>query len=201
MSATRVYETLPKPVFVRKSVGTRKLAPIDMRKEEYQFVIEGFLINDVLNQIPDEIQILQAVVVITKRGTDHRVALSSRMRRLGITYIRQTEPVKTVHIKFDVTRKAEIRKNVTQACMELEVPFQKSFFKYIVLSNKEGAGKFKHCTKEIHPDASDKRKKLRVMGLVQGQGKVQSLVADLGAKKFKCSIKEEAVKLIMCSRE
>lgn len=197
----KIYERLPQPTFVRQSVGTKKIAPVDMRKNEHQFVIEGFLVDEVLSQIPTEIKIIQAYVYLTKRGVDNYITVPNKLRKLGVTSIRQVEPVKTISMRFDVITKGELRKNVAEACKELEIPFSKSYFKYVVLSNGEGAGKFSHCTKEIHPDAADKRKKLRVLGLIQGQGKVQSLVADLGAKKFMCSIKEESVKLVMCSRE
>lgn len=200
-SHAKIYEKLPKPTFVRQRLGTAKIAPVDMRKDEHQFVIDGYLIEEVLNQIPEGIHILQAQVWLIKRGSDQQITIPIKLRKLGVTTIRQTEPVKRITLRFDACKKGEIRKSVGDVCRELEIPFGKSYFGYIVLSNGEGAGKFKHCTKEIHPDVTDKRKKLRVLGLVSGQGKVQSLVADLGAKKFKCSIKEEAVKLVMCSRE
>lgn len=196
---TEVYPKIP--TYVRQSVGQKKIAPINMRKEEHQFVIDGYLIDEVLRQIPDEIHILSAEVWLIKREPDQQLTISTRLRKLGITRITQSSPFKQVRMGFDAVKKSALRRDVLEACTEFGIPFIKAYFGSIVLSNGTGAGKFKHCTKEIHPDATDKRKKLRVLGLITGQGKVQGLVTDLGAKKFKCTIKEEAVKMIMCSRE
>jgi hypothetical protein len=50
-------------------------------------------------------------------------------------------------------------------------------------------------------DAADLRKKLRVMGLEDAQGKIQSLIADIGTGKYKCNFQEVLVKQIsLCER-
>ena len=187
--------------FIRASLGSKKVASINMRREEHQFVIDGFLIDEVLKQIPPGIKIIQAYVHLIKRDKEQRIAVPNALRKYGITMIRNAGLAKRASMIFDATNKENIKQNISKACIALDMPYQKAYFRYVVLSNADGTVKFEHCTKEIKPDELDQRKKLRVLGATEGSGKVQSLIAALGAKKFRCVIKEEPVKLIMCSRE
>lgn len=186
--------------YVRPHQGAKRIAPINMRKNEHQFVIDGFLIEEVLKQIPSNIKILQAYVCLIKRGVEKRMVVSNHLRKLGVTTINQIDYTNKATLIFDEITREIIINNVKKVCQELNFDYEKAYFGYIVLSNGEATGKFTHTTKEVHPDERDLRKKLRVLGLVLGSGKVQSLVTDLGAKKFTCSIKEEIVKMVMCSR-
>lgn len=181
--------------------GQKKVAPVNMKKEEHQFVIDGYLIDEVLHQIPPKIKIIQAQVVLMKRGLEQRIAVPNNLRKLGVMRINDIGACKRAFMQFDATSHTHLRDSVKQTCEALQMPYPKSYFKYIVLAIEGAACKFLHCTKEIKPDELDQRKKLRVLGATEGQGRVQSLLAELGAKKFKCTIKEEPVKLIMCSRE
>ena len=184
----------------RVYLGAQKPAPIDMRKDEYQFIIDGYLIDEVLKQIPAPVKIIQAYVHLIQRGSEHRIAVPNVLKRLGVTSIRTHESGKMVSMIFDAISKHSLQQNVSKACKALNTPYDKAYFQYIVLGNAEASGKFMHCTKEVRPDETDQRKKLRVLGLVSGVGKVQGLVAELGAKKFHCSIKEQTIKVVMCSR-
>ena len=181
-------------------MGAKRLAPVDMRKDEYQFIIDGYLINEVLKQIPTPIKIVQAYVHLIQRGSEHRIAVPNALKKFGVSSIRAHEGGKMASMVFDSISKAALQDNVAKACKALNMPYDKAYFQYIVLSNGESSGKFSHCTKEVRPDETDQRKKLRVLGLVSGAGKVQGLLADLGAKKFHCSIKEQTIKVVMCSR-
>ena len=185
----------------------RKVAPVNMRREEHQFVIDGYLVDEVLKQIPAQIKIVQAYINLMNRVPDVRIAVPNVLKKLGVTAMRDSGARKTVSVIFDKPSKEFIKQQVSKICKILNFPYEKAYFRYVVLSNtpydsKEyTALKFEHCTKEIKPNELDLRKKLRVLGATTGQGKVQSLISELGAHKYSCVIKEEPAKFIMCSKE
>ena len=189
-----------KKTYTRNSTGSKKIAHVNMRKEEHQFVIDGYLIDETLKQIPDGINIIQAGVCIYRIGTKHKIMVPNVLKKLGIQSMREHGIAKEVIFVFDSIHKTSLVRNLKEACKKVELPYEKAYFKYIVLGNKEATGRFDHCTKEVKPDETDLRKKLRVLGCVSGTGKIQSLLADLGAHKYECRIKEEPVKFVMCSK-
>ena len=94
-----------------------------------------------------------------------------------------------------------IKKYVKEGCIKSNINPDKAYFKFLLLSNGKGNVVFRLATKEIKPDSTDLRKKLKVLGATEGSGQVQSVIADLNAKKYKCVIKEEPVKFVMCYKE
>lgn len=187
-------------VYVRQALGQKKLAPVDMRKETYQFVIDGYLIDEVLKQIPDTIKILGAGVRCVQMTANRRLIIPNKLKALGASYLRVREAALEMNFVFDQTTKATIVKSVKEGCKIQGLDYSRAFFGYLLLSNGQANGKFNHVTKELRPDELDQRKKLRVLGLVSGQGPIQSLIADLGAKKYRCEVKEELTRLLMCSK-
>lgn len=184
----------------REPLGQKKLAPINMKKEAFQFVIDGFLIEEVLKQIPEGIKIIQARVVVNPPCRNRKLIIPNRLKKLGVNYLRIREAATEIILVFDQVSKSTIIKNVKEACALQGMEYNRAYFQYIVLTNGKANGKFEHTTKEMRPDETDQRKKLRVLGLSMGQGPVQGLVADLGAKKYLCSVREETVRLLMCSK-
>lgn len=187
--------------FFRAGTGAKKIAPVNMKKEEHQFVIDGYLVDEVLRQIPPTLVINQAHVCLIKRGLERRLVVVNELKKHGVTVLREQGTALRGSLICDKISKAGLIGKVKTACKMLNMPYDKAYFKYIVLANDDGAAIFEHCTKEIRPDETDLRKKLRVLGATSGTGKVQSVIQEIGAKKFRCVIKEEPVKLIMCSRE
>lgn len=201
MTADTQAIKVPSKGRARAHLGQQKLAPVNMRKDATQFVIDAFFIDEVLSLIPDGINIIQAEIWLYKRDVDNRLMIPNVLKALGVIYMRESGMVKSTKLIFDETTKEQIKRNVQKVATALDMPYSKAYFKSIVLSNADGAGKFEHTTKEIRPDDTDLRKKLRVMGLTSGQGKVQALVAAINAKKFRCTVKQEAVRIVMCSRD
>lgn len=187
-----------KKKFVREHLGPKKLT--NMKKDSHQFVIDGFLVDEVLSQIPNDIKIIQSRISCVVSPSNTKIVVPNKLRKLGVEYMRTRSYGKEIIIVMDEAKPMTIKKNVDQACQEAGVPRARAFFQYIVLSNGEATGKFEHCTKEINPDETDLRKKLRVLGLVTGQGPVQGLISQLGAKKYLCQVREETVRLMMCSK-
>ena len=53
-----------KKKFVQSGAPRNKQASVNMRKEEHQFVIDGYLVNEVLSHIPPTIKILLSLIHI-----------------------------------------------------------------------------------------------------------------------------------------
>jgi len=107
-------------------------------------------------------------------------------------------------VTLDQTTPTAIKRSVKVVAEYIGAEPEQATFRYIVLSNGQGTGKFVACRKEMTArgeDAADLRKKLRVMGLEDAQGRVQSLIADIHAGSFRCNFQEVTVKQIsLCER-
>lgn len=188
-------------VFKRASKGAKRLAPINMRKEEYQFVIDGTLVDEVLSKIPNGMNIIGAQVYTTHREKSSKIMVPNALKKYGVSHIYKQGSASRTSLIFDKISKQGIKEKVSYVCKSMNSEYQRAYFKYIVLSNGKGTVKFQFCTKEITPDETDLRKKLKVLGAIMGQEQVQSVISDLHATKYKCVIRQEPVKLIMCSKE
>ena len=185
---------------MNQKLGSKKIAPVNMRKNATQFIIDGYTVEEVLKQIPDGIKILGAKIECYKSGASRKIHISNALRKLGVTYIREFNDGKNIVLNFDETTPSRIKQNVKLACNLENLSYEKAIFKTLLIGNNEATGLFHHCTKEVRPDDTDLRKKMRVLGLISGQGKVHSLIQDIGAKKFHCSFKEETVRIMVCER-
>ena len=188
-------------VFKRASKGAKRLAPVNMRKEEYQFVIDGTLVDEVLSHIPAGMNIVGAQVYTTKREKSSKIVIPNALKKYGVTHIHKQGSATRTSMIFDKISRQGIKEKVHHVCKAVGSDYQGAYFKYIVLSNGKGTVKFQFCTKEITPDETDLRKKLKVLGAIMGQEQVQSVIQDLHASKYKCVIRQEPVKLVMCSKE
>ena len=182
--------------------GTRKLIKDKNKKtgELTQFCIDGYLVKEVLDALPSGVRIIGAQVHIGKAFSKCKLARTNKLKQLGVSWVRETMPTKEVAIVFDVTTKKTIQGIVDEVSEILKVDKNTAYFKYLTLSNTLGTGKFVRTTKEIHPDDKDLRKKLTVLGLTDADGRIQSLIADISAKKYVCTIQEIPVRTIICAR-
>lgn len=187
--------------FVKPKTGAKKQAPVNMRNEAHQFVIDGYLVDEVLSQLPPTIQIIQACIRVHKIDSSRKLVVPNALRKLGVGSMWSRGAAIACQIMFDQTSKENIKQKVAAVCKQMGFNRPRAYFKYIVLANAVGTLKFEQCTKEIKPDETDLRKKLRVLGATVGQGQVQNVIATLNAKKYKCVIKEEPVKFVMCYKE
>lgn len=192
-----------KPKWVKTgSAGTaRKQAPVNMRNEEHQYVIDGYLVDEVLDQIPSTLSILGAHISVTGPQRNSKVVIPNAARKLGVSSMYSRAAQTAGRMTFDQTSKSNIKTKVTEVCKVLGFVREKAMFKYITISNGKGVVRFNFATKEIKPDETDLRKKLKVLGATIGSGQVQSVISDLNAKKYRCTIKEEPVKFVMCYKE
>jgi hypothetical protein len=183
--------------------GTKKLVKDKKQKtrEYVQYCIDAYRIEEVFNQIPKDVNIIGASAVVGKGYNKHKIVVPTKLKKLGMQTMREHQPGIEGIMVFDAVSVNAIRKAIKAACAELGVDYDKAYFKYITLSNGDGVGKFKRCTKEIKPDETDLRKKLIVMGLEDADGDIKSLIRTLGASAYRCSIKEEVVRTMTCQKE
>jgi len=183
--------------------GTKKLAPKEKKgkrdKTATQFCLDGYLVSEVLDGLPTGITILGAKVLIGAVHQRHKIVVPNRLKKMGVEKIEESVVSQQATLVFDQVTKTTIKSMVKGVSDSMKIDPAAAFFKYLTLSNGEASGKFEHCTKEIKPDETDLRKKLRVLGLTDGEGKINTLISALGARKYACEIKMEEVRTIVCS--
>jgi hypothetical protein len=178
-----------------------KLAPKNLKKDKTvtQYCIDGYLVNEVLDDLPTGVTIIGAKVLIGSVHQRHKIVVPNRMKRLGVQMIQESVATQQATLVFDQVSKTVIKSKVAQVSRSMGVDPNLAFFKYITLQVTDATGKFEHCTKEIKPDETDLRKKLRVLGLEDAEGEVKNLIKVLSAKKYMCTIQHEQVRTIICS--
>lgn len=187
-------------LFRRNGTGAKKVAPVNMKHEEHQFVIDAYQVEEVLSEIPSTLKIIQAQVLVNNNGHHRKVVVPNALRKLGVSHISERSERRQTSIIVDEISKSALKDKVLEVCKIMNADINKAYFKHIVLSNDQGAVKFQYATKEIKPDETDLRKKLKVLGAILGVGRVQSVINELNAKKYVCHIKEESVKFVMCKK-
>ena len=180
--------------------GTKKLAKGLKAKTAAQFCIDGYLVKEVLDGLPTGITILGAKILIGAVHQRRKIIVPTVMKKMGVQKLEESVVSQQATLVFDQTTKPTIKSMVKAVSAKMGVDPDAAFFKYITVKNGEAVGKFEHCTKEIKPDERDLRKKLRVLGLTDGEGKINTLIRDLSAKKYECQIKMEEVRTIVCSQ-
>lgn len=182
-------------------VGAKKLAPKSMKqKVATQFCIDGYLVDEVLNQIPSGVKIIGAKVYLGKSFSKKKCTIPNSLKKLGVQSLYEHVPAQEAIFVFDEIGKSTIKNRIEDVAKYIEADTSKAYFKYITLDNGECKGRFERTTKEIKPYDEDLRKKLVVLGLTDAEGKVTSLIHDLGAKKYECKIQMAEVRTIMCSK-
>ncbi len=183
------------------TTGTQKLYKGNGKagKVLTQFCIDGYLVDEVLKGIPKDVIIFGAKVVVGKGFSKHKTRIPNRLRKFGVTQLNMHEPAYEAFLVFDQVVRSTIVSSIKSVSEALELEVGGAYFKYLTLSNGEGTGKFERVTKEIRPDETDLRKKLTVLGLTDAEGKIQSLIGELSAKKYECKIQEVTTRTVICS--
>lgn len=183
------------------ATGTKKLPPKNMKtKTATQYCIDGFLVDEVLDNLPTGIKIIGAKVTVGKAFSKHRIVTPNKLKALGVTTLQEHRPAKEAHLVFDECKAKTIRENVKEVARIIDGDATRASFLYLTVTNGKATGKFQKTTKEIRPDETDMRRKLIVLGLTDADGKITSLVSDLSAKKYECRIQMTEVRTIICSK-
>jgi len=182
-------------------IGSKKEFPKLKRGVGIQFCIDGVLVHEVLKMLPKNIKIYGARVFLKEFGKGNKIVIQNALRRLGVTSIFERRSTKDVSITFDEVPREIIEHNTKKVCEMIGTNYLKAYFHTITLANKEASAQFSRTTKEIHPDETDLRKKLIVLGAIEGKGPVHNLFADIGAAEFECSVQEVTVRTAICKKK
>ena len=180
--------------------GQKKVAKKYKSKDETQYCIDGVLINEVLDNLSDKVEIIGAKVYVGLGYKKKKLAISNKLKRLGVQSIYANEPNKQAIVVFDATTKATIKRKCREVAREIIADVDKAYFKYLTVRGADGSGKFERTTKDIRPDDTDLRRKMIVLGLTEAEGKVNSLLAVLHAEAYKCKIDTVEVRTFICTK-
>jgi hypothetical protein len=176
------------------------LAKEKRTKTATQFCIDGYLVDEVLKGLNGGIEIIGAKVFLGKAFSKHKIPIPNALKRMGVQSLREHRPDQEAMLVFDKTNKKSILEKVADVAKYIDTDAANAYFKYITLSNGHATGKFERTTKEIKPYDEDLRRKLTVLGLTDADGKISTLIQQLGAKKFECQISTEERRVIVCSK-
>ena len=117
-----------------------------------------------------------------------------------MTVISQREVDLRCYLTFDEVTPQTILRNTRLACNALGADPSRASFRYLVLQNGTGAGKFERTRKDITPDDNDRRRKTAVLGLTDAQGDVKNLISSVSAGAYSCHIETVPVRVVTCER-
>lgn len=184
----------------------KKRAPekVEKKRDAIQHCIDGVMVSDVLKSVPNGIKIIGCRIRFGYPIKRKKIVVPREIAKAGCNYLQQIMAGLEAEVTLDETTPTQIRKSCKVVAEYIGADPDLASFRYITLSNGQGTGKFVACTKEMTargPDAADLRKKLKVMGLEDAQGRIQSLIADIHAGGFRCNFQEVTVKQIsLCER-
>jgi hypothetical protein len=168
-----------------------------------QYCIDAYLVDEVLKAIPSTLEIIGANILIGIERSSHKVVVPNKLKKLGVTYMRERQANLETNVTFyGPTAKSTILKNVSKISEIIGTDKRKAYFKTITLQNNEASVYFIRTTKEIKPDETDLRKKLKLLGAKSGQGKCSSIYAELGSigKNYVCGIEEVIGRVAICRK-
>jgi len=180
--------------------GTQKVIKYG-GKTGLQFCLDGYLVWEVLKMIPRNVHILGANVELGTHFASRKIPTPNALKKLGVSWMRETTPAKSCALVFDEVDRSTLEGNTKKVAEAMDIDYKKAIFRRLLLGNNEANGNFIRCTKEIKPDETDLRKKLKVMGLREATGKIQGLLADLSAQKYVCDFKIVEYKTAICRKE
>jgi len=184
---------------------TKKKAPKKVdAKNAVQYCIDGIHVDDVLPLVK-QVKIIGCRISFGMPLRRQRVVVPVKMRKCGVRTLSEIKSGLEAEIVLDSTTPALVRKAVKQVAQFIDTDPARASFRYLTLGDGAGSAKFSATTKEMTPqdekDALDLRKKAKVLGLVDGQGKVNSLCAKIGAEKFRCDIQTIVErKIVLCRK-
>lgn len=124
----------------------------------------------------------------------------NRLRKMGVSYI--LERPETVEYAGQLVglSKTSIVKAVREICSQINSDIAFVTVRMLILKFKNSSASFRDVTKEIRPDETDQRRKLKVLGMTTSEGNVAALIKELSAKKYSCTFQRVFTTHIICSQ-
>ena len=182
-------------------LGQRKFATNERfknQKDRNQYCIDGVLVKEVLDYIPKDLTIIGARIRVGTPFKRQKSVVPNKLRKYGCTYMVHSLPTTEAEITVDQVSATTIKRAIREVCKGINADPGKATFRYLTLSNGTATGQFTRTTKEMRPDERDLRKKANVLGLKEAQGKISTLIADLGVKNYHCSWEEITTRVVTC---
>ena len=130
-----------------------------------QWGINAYLVDEVLEVIPDKIKILGCRIKCINDFSNRKIPIPNKLRDLGVTAVGRTNESIVCWIHLDETTKGEIKEKSDKVCKAMGLNRAKAKFDFIILSNGEANARFEQTTKEMQAiGQSDKRLKQRILG-------------------------------------
>jgi hypothetical protein len=168
-------------------------------EHELQHCINESNVKEVLKLLPKDIEIIGAKVEIGGMPHTHFAVVSNKMRLLGVERIKSYDKNLAAFLVFDKVKPKALLANILAVAREIGTDPDKAYFRYLTLQYKDVAGKFDRTKKSINLD-EDRRKKLTVLGLTEGKGRVSQLLARIGTTAYRCDIQTVETKIVLCSK-
>ena len=181
-------------------LGSRKEFTKFHPKEGMENCIDAHLVSEVT--IPKGIKILGTNIMLKQFGKSHKLIVPNALKKLGVSTMRETVPIREISMNFDEVSQSKIIKNVKIVCLKMGLDWRKAHHRSLTLADENNTTSclFRRTMKENHPDETDLRKKLVVLAAKEGKGKVHDLFTKLGVAKFICAFETIQVKVAKCRR-
>jgi len=184
-----------------QKLGQRRIAQ-PVFKDQTQHCIDAYLLDEVLAAIPQNVHILRLYATIGSTLHTRKAPVSNKLRRLGVTSMQVPRLVtsKRVTVLFEGASRNTIKNNCVKIAKEIGCTADEVWVDNCLLSYDNVNALFQRTTKELRPDDTDQRKKLKVLGLKHVNGDTKELLRVLSATSYKCDIQVVPVRTMICSK-
>lgn len=166
-----------------------------------QYCIDSISFKEVMDMIPKTVEISDMWWEIGHTFGKTRYNVPSKLQKLGVKYISMPSAGRRYNGRFTNIARTKMVDNIKAVCAEAGVGFDKARIDKMKLEYDGVEAIFKYNTKEIRPDNTDQRKKLKVLGVtdITGGG-LSKLLAQLSLNKYSCKIEEVTTKRVICKK-
>lgn len=170
-------------------------------KTMVQYCADVCYFNETLRAVPRSIKIESISFtmgnLMLKRK---RKAVPNDLKRLGVTSSRETLNSTEHLVRMQgISSRKSLVDTARKLSGKLDEDLGWARVQRMELSYMGAKATFSKTTKAIHPDDSDMRRKLKVLGLTNSEGNIAPLIKELSAKKYSCTFQRTFSDHIICS--
>lgn len=168
-------------------------------QHELQHCINESNVKETLKLIPKDVKIIGAKIEVGGMPHTHFAVVSNKMRLYGVERIKSYDKNLAAFLVFDRITPKKLLENINKVAKEIGTDPDKAYFRYLTLQYGDVVGRFERTKKSIMME-EDRRKKLTVLGLTEGKGRVSELLAKVGTTAYRCDIQTIEAKIVLCSK-
>ena len=163
-----------------------------------QYCIDAQYALEVLCKIPKSIKIESLTFDVGMPMRRKKIVVPNALKKLGVTYMASSEPKIEVSGKVEECGRKEMATHIKEIANKFNYEPESVRVRSIKLSFNGTTAFFTSVTKAIHPDETDQRKKLRVLGLTSSEGNTAPMIQEINAKKYSCTFEIVPVRRVIC---